>query len=106
MREIVKLSRTGCPFSSSDEDNADYSALRASTGFTAAAREAGRKLADAAAAARMRGTVAQLNGSKGLTPNNGALIKRETASAAPRPTAMPIPVRARAERTNTPSVRP
>jgi hypothetical protein len=74
-----------------------YSALSASTGFTAA-REAGRKLASATAAARMRGTAAKLSGSKGLTPNNNVLIKRETA--APRPMAMPIPVRAKAERTN------
>lgn len=50
----------------------DHSAFRASTGCMAITRQAGRKLATAAATTKMRRTAAKLSGSKGLIPNNSA----------------------------------
>src|SRR5580700_11662988 len=63
----------------------DHSFFSASTGLMAATREAGRRLANTDAAARMNGTVAKLKGSRGLTPNNSVLSIRATAAAVPRP---------------------
>src|SRR5277367_2534187 len=69
-----------------------YSARRASTGFTDAARRAGRKLAAIDARANSRATRLRVTASQACTPNNRLRMSSDDPTEQTSPIANPVAV--------------
>ena len=74
-------------------DLTDYSARRASTGSTLAARLAGMKLAASAATAKIAATANSVGRSQERTPKSRFFINAEAANEQINPMAKPIAIR-------------